>query len=403
MSLRSQAISKIIYFQKLLHKLGYRLKIGLEMEFMAFAKEGKIGVEALDVRSIETALKKTFPGKIENFYKELPLGDTYSGKHFEYPGVQKYEVTFCPNQNPIEVCDLIYQVKNYLNSCQRKWNVDLDFSSKPIPNSDVPSFIQKAKTKGFTQGIAQNDFVQQATGCGIQFNFSLWKGDKNVFFNEETRDGTALFYHGASALILATKQSLLPFVSEPNAFLRLNPHDTETAAPGACKLRVWKGGKDGKGIIRPSPYPDHILKDNLDIERRTSKSFRMETRHNDPLQDQYVCMAAVLGALYYGMMHDNHSQTAVMEMNYPFDKDIFKAIESFEKSKLWADILGDDLYQAILKNARRQYIDTPARLAFSHAAHGIMHPQGKRSPRLAELTHKQQVNNSAYKKKRIRA
>lgn len=384
LKIRKLAIEKIKFYTQKIEELDFTHKTGLEMEFMAFAKPGYPNAEKLNVKKIQSLLRQKFPGKIERFYKEWPLGVTEQQKGFDFPGVRKYEVTFRPS-SPLEVCDLIYKVRNYLKSLEQELHVTLDFSSKPIKNEDVPGYVEKARARRFPghhEGFVDKNIVFQGTGNGVQFNFSLWNGNQNAFFDKATCDGTKLFYRAAYGLLKATSESILPFVAGQDAFLRLTPEDTKTAAPGACKIAEWKGGELGKGIIRPSPYPDSIIGDSKTEEKRSNKGFRMETRHNDPMQDQYVCMAAVLGSLYYGTKNSRWSIKDIKEINTPFETSMTEAIESFEKSTIWPRILGNDLYVAVLNNAQKKYANTlPAvnpPLLFSM---GIL----RRSERLSEL------------------
>ncbi len=358
------AISQIEKYEKLFAELNLQIKVGFELEFMVKASPEHPGTEVLDIETMERELKQAFPGKIERFYKEWPLGFTSDDKGFEFPGIRKYEVTFVPN-TPLEICRLANEVKVFLAKEAEKRHVELDFHAKPFKNEQVQQIVDQIKSQSqLPPDVNESLIVYQSTGNSTQPNISLWSKDKNMFFDEQKRDGTLLFFHAAAGLIASTHDSLLPFVLERMSLLRLSVNDTETAAPGSTKIAVLKGGEKGKGIIRPSPLPDNELEDDypgMNKQRRSNETFRMEIRHLDPSQDFYVSFAAILSSLYYGITKKRDlSIQDIQQMDFPFETTFEDAIATFQKSTLWKELLGDELYTCILQNAVKACLEESA-------------------------------------------
>lgn len=176
-------------------------------------------------------------------------------------------------------------------------------------------------------------------GNGMHIHISLWKNDKNAFFDRDDK-------HGLSDIAKRFIAGILQHINEITALLNQWINSYKRLIPGyeAPVYRVWGIGNRSV-LIRVPKYGKE-------------KTMRVESRSVDPAANQYLAIASLIMAGLKGIENE-------YELPEPYDKNVYKtgekerikrlpenleeALENLKKSELAKEILGEHIYSRFIE------------------------------------------------------
>ena len=172
--------------------------------------------------------------------------------------------------------------------------------------------------------------VAGVNGCGMHANISLRRGDANLFYDGEGRDGlSALGWDFIERLLYNAGDICLLLNSSVNAYRRLDPH---FEAPNEVKASAVNRA----AMIR--------------IPLANQRSARIEVRSVAPDANPYLAVYALLRTGLEGPRPEQVDRTIVGPRYLPAH--IHEALRVFERSAVVAQLLGEDV-QKRLANVKR--------------------------------------------------
>lgn len=167
-------------------------------------------------------------------------------------------------------------------------------------------------------------------GCSGHIHQSLWKGEKNVFFDEKKKGLSADLQHFVAGQLHCLPEILPLFAPTINSYKRL--------VEGAWAPTRANWGIDNRTTaLRAIPG--------------TKRSTRLETRVNGSDSNPYLALAAALASGLYGMENRLKVPDAVRGSGYddsrgaPLPKNLEEATVRFEKSKLARELFGEEFVE----------------------------------------------------------
>jgi glutamine synthetase len=289
--------------------LGYTVRMGLEIETTLF-RESAMSATKKGFRNLEplwrglqayllTSLGKNhkFIGKLISALREF--GICLESWHLE-AGPGQLEITLAPN-SPLEIVDHSFLLKHAIKELAAE-------------NELLASFMAQISTDGFSNG------------CHV--NVSVWQGEKNLFFsNDSLEDSPALRDNFVAGILATLPDFTLLYAPTPNSFRRLKPYQwtgTQTA---------W--GQDNKSTA-------------VRVVNESSSSARIEQRTGGADANPYLLAAAVLAAGLYGIENELEAAPPVIGDAYAkkelasLPQDISAALALFSNSKPAETYLGKD-------------------------------------------------------------
>ncbi|BFH73171.1 glutamine synthetase family protein [Sulfurisphaera javensis] len=197
---------------------------------------------------------------------------------------------------------------------------------------------QVASKYGVEANFMPKPFNKMA-GSGLHLNFSIWKGDKNLFFNSNDKYGLSdLAYNFIAGIIEHAKA--LAAISAPtiNSYKRL--------VPGSwAPTKITYGYNNKSAMLRiPTPYPGMSMQDR-----------RIEYRVPDPTTNPYLLLSAFIEAGMDGIERGLKPPTPVNENAY-YRKDIEdiprnlrEALQELKKDTRLVERIGKDIVEEFIK------------------------------------------------------
>lgn len=193
--------------------------------------------------------------------------------------------------------------------------------------------------------------ITMVNGSGMHLHLSLWKKNKNLFFDNKRKDLSGLAKKYLMGLIKYGREIQLPLNQWVNSYKRLIP------GYEAPVYLAW-GRKNRSAYIR---VPEtHLAKADI--------STRIEIRSPDPASNIYLTIAVIQAAGIQGIKEN-------LTFLPPQEKDIFEmkksemkkrkikilaknlkgALRYFKNSKLARETLGEHLFKKIIQNKKIEW------------------------------------------------
>jgi glutamine synthetase len=167
-------------------------------------------------------------------------------------------------------------------------------------------------------------------GCSGHIHQSLWKGDRNVFFDEKRKGLSATFEHFVAGQLHCLPEILPLYAPTINSYKRL--------VEGAWAPTRANWGIDNRTTaLRAIPA--------------SKSSTRLETRVNGSDSNPYLALAAALASGLYGIEHQLKVPDAVRGSGYDdtraaaLPRNLLDATVRFEKSKLARELFGEEFVE----------------------------------------------------------
>lgn len=188
-------------------------------------------------------------------------------------------------------------------------------------------------------------------GSGMHCHMSLFKGDKNLFFEAKDK------YH-LSKIAKSFVAGLLTHVKEFTLVTNQWVNSYKRLVPGyEAPVYITWGRRNRSSMVRVPMY-----------KVGKEKSTRIELRSPDPGCNPYLAFSCMLAAGLKGI-ESNYELPEPVEENIfhlPEDKkakynidtlpgSLENAIKEFEKSKLMSDTLGDHVFEKLIANKRIEW------------------------------------------------
>ncbi len=192
--------------------------------------------------------------------------------------------------------------------------------------------------------------VYGINGSGMHTHMSLFRGDENVFYDEKAEYQLSEMARQYIAGLLKHAKSYVA-ITNPlvNSYKRLVPG---YEAP----INVAWSERNRSPMIR--------------VPAKRGKSTRVEVRIPDPAANPYLALATMLAAGLDGIENKLVSPPPVNRNIFsmsqrekarlkiePLPSNLQKAIESFEKSKLMRDVLGDHIFFHYIQAKQQEWSD----------------------------------------------
>jgi glutamine synthetase len=298
-------------------KEGYVFNVGPELEYFYFKSDK--GVEVLDnvgyfdasIVSIGTVLRK----KTIQALEELGIKVEYS-HHEVAPSQHEIDLRY---NNALEMADTVVTYRFIVKEVARQHNVYATFMPKPI------------------FGV---------NGSGMHTHQSIFKGERNMFFEPEDQ------YH-LSDFARHYIAGLLYHIKEITAVLNQWVNSYKRLVPGyEAPVYISWGQKNRSALVRVPKYrPGH------------EKSTRIELRSPDPVCNPYLAFSAILAAGMKGVQ-ERYELPAPVEENIfemtPVERRIHnidtlpgnlsQAVHKMEGSTLMKETLGEHVFNKFIDN-----------------------------------------------------
>jgi glutamine synthetase len=167
-------------------------------------------------------------------------------------------------------------------------------------------------------------------GCSGHIHQSLWKGDRNVFFDDKRKGLSAAFEHFVAGQLHCLPEILPLFAPTINSYKRL--------VEGAWAPTRANWGVDNRTTaLRAIPA--------------SKTSTRLETRVNGSDSNPYLALAAALASGLYGIENELTVPDAVRGSGYDdirgavLPRTLQEATLRFEKSKLARELFGEEFVE----------------------------------------------------------
>jgi glutamine synthetase len=290
-----------------------QLFAGAELEFFLFENERE--PKLLDSGGYFHGGKWGEIRKISQLYlKEMGI-DVEHDHHEAAPSQHEIDIKF---GDALITADSVILAKYVIKRVARKLGLFASFMPKPIT---------------------------RVNGSGMHLHLSLWRGGKNLFFENKGDFLSQLAKKYLTGLIKYGREIQLGLNQWVNSYKRLIP------GYEAPVYMAW-GRKNRSAYIRIPEY-----------QPGKEKSTRIELRSPDPACNIYLALAIVQATGIKGIKEN-------LKFSPPEEKDIFEmtkaemrrkkintlsknlkeALELFEKSKLAKETLGNHIFQKIIQN-----------------------------------------------------
>ncbi len=305
--------------------MGYKMFAGPEAEFFLFYKNEK-GIPTIDTHDFAgyfdlAPIDLGEEARQEIVNKLQDLGFEVEAAHHEVAHGQ-HEIDF-KYEDSITTADNIATFRFVVRKVAQDYGLHATFMPKPV------------------YGI---------NGSGMHTHMSLFKGKENIFYDEkaeyqlsnEARWYIAGLLKHAKAFVAITN----PLV---NSYKRLVPG---FEAP----VNIAWSERNRSPMIR--------------IPAKRGKSTRAEVRMPDPAANPYLALAVMLAAGLDGIQNKMSCPDPVNKNIFamsqrersrykiePLPSNLQKAIESFEKSKLMRETLGDHIFFHFIESKKQEWSD----------------------------------------------
>lgn len=189
--------------------------------------------------------------------------------------------------------------------------------------------------------------IQNLNGSGMHTNLSLAKEGKNIFFDAKGKHSLSeMAYKFIAGILYHANDICLAMNSSVNAYRRLDP---AFEAPNEIKMSPTDRGS----MVR--------------IPIGNEKSARIEVRTVAPDSNPYLCLYAILEAGLAGL---NANETEIKKMQKTvfeseikkLPRDIYAALEHFEKSEFMMNSMGKDNHRKYTELKRVSAMRSPRML-----------------------------------------
>jgi len=191
--------------------------------------------------------------------------------------------------------------------------------------------------------------IQGAWGSGMHTHMALYEGDTNAFADPEDELGLSKVGKAFIAGILQHAGEMTPVLNQwVNSYKRLVPG--YEAPVYVCWAR-----RNRSALLR---IPGTDRRDDV----------RVEARSPDPACNPYLAFAVLLGAGLHGVAEnatlppeateDIHSMTPAERRAAQIEslpEDLFEAVNAMERSDLVREILGEHVFQYVIRNKRAEW------------------------------------------------
>ncbi|MGB9729488.1 MAG: glutamine synthetase family protein [Thermoprotei archaeon] len=299
-------------------KLGLKILMGVELEFFLIAGPQPKPLDDGYYYSAE-------PTRIgdELCRKMGELFDTYNVvKHHHEVAPGQYEFTL-EASDPLTIADRLFLVKTAFKFMAKERGITATFMPKPF------------------WGI---------NGSGAHIHMSLWRGNKNLFYEgaEKVSKAAINFASGVLDHARALSAIVAPIV---NSYKRLVP------GYEAPVYIAWAYG-NRSAIIR---VPAHLVKSKTEAH--------IEYRHPDPSINPYLALSSIITAGIDGINRKLESQPINVNLYHlsntereklgvkALPTNLAEAIEDLTRDPLIKSTLGEPLYESIVNLKKREYDD----------------------------------------------
>lgn len=255
---------------------------------------------------------------------QLALGEMRIKTEFDHHEVaqSQHEIDLTYT-DALKMADQIILTKYVVKKIAKKFEVYASFMPKPIATIN---------------------------GNGMHLHLSLWKGGKNLFFDEKRQ--------GLSNIAKSYIAGLIKYGKEIQAALNQWINSYKRLIPGyeAPTYLVW-GTKNRSAYIRVPEY-----------QKGKESATRIEIRSPDPVCNPYLTLslihAAGMQGIKEGLEPPEPVEVDVFHLSKPEKKklkieelspSLEKAVELFEKSKLVRETLPKHIYQKFIENKKIEY------------------------------------------------
>ena len=180
--------------------------------------------------------------------------------------------------------------------------------------------------------------LSEHNGSGMHLQLSIFKGEKNIFFDKNENDNlskTAKQF--IAGLIKHTPEIMLLTNQWVNSYKRLvSGFEAPTHA-------TWSLTNFSDLIRIPK------------IKLKEIDSARIEYRVPDPACNPYLALAAILAAGIQGIEKKYTLKKVADTDSQPLPNSLGEAIIEFKKSKLMEQLLGKQSYEALLRNKEEEW------------------------------------------------
>ncbi|MDO5644945.1 MAG: glutamine synthetase family protein [Dermabacter sp.] len=211
---------------------------------------------------------------------------------------------------------------------------------------------QVALSQGKVASFMPKPMIDQP-GNGMHTHLSLFQGGTNVFHEPGAQYGLSkTARHFIAGLLVHARE----YSAITNQFV--NSYKRLWGAQEAPSYVVW-GHNNRSALVR---VPFH--------KPTKGTSSRVEFRGLDSAANPYLALSVLLGAGLKGIEEEYElpegAEDTVWELTErerrtmgidPLPSDLLRALECFESSELMADILGEQVFEYILRNKRQEWHD----------------------------------------------
>lgn len=302
-------------------KMGYDFYVGPELEFFIFKND--TSPEPID----EGGYFDAIPDEGVDLRREVILTLEEMGIKVEY---SHHEVAHSQHEidlkyrDALSMADIVITYKAVIKEIAKKLGVYVTFMPKPIA------------------GI---------NGSGMHTHQSLFKGDKNVFFDKnDTYHLSTIAKHYISGIMAHAREICIVTNQWVNSYKRLVPG---YEAP----VYICWGRKNRSALIRVPEY-----------KPGREKSTRIEVRFPDPACNPYLAFSSMLAAGLDGiekkMKLPPPLELSAYEMSEKERKaraiehlpgSLIEAIEVAESSKFLKDTLGEHIFEKLIENKKIEW------------------------------------------------
>lgn len=305
-------------------KLGYTMNVGPEVEYFYF-KNAQFP-EPIDYASYFdlTADDTASDLRRDTILTLEQMGIPVEYSHHEVaPSQQEIDLRF---SDALSMADAVMTYRLVVKEIALKHGVHASFMPKPIA------------------GI---------NGSGMHVHQSLFKGDENVFFDNDDPLG-----FGLSTIAKHYIAGLLKYAPEMTLVTNQYVNSYKRLVPGfEAPVYVTWANRDRNALVRVPLY-----------KPGKASATRFEYRSPDPACNPYLVFAVLLGAGLRGIEDEleledptcedlfSKSEEEVAQAGYrALPGDLNEAIELFEQSDLMREVLGSEMHQFIVENKKEEW------------------------------------------------
>ena len=234
--------------------------------------------------------------------------------------------------------------------------IDLRYADALTMADNIMTFRTVVKEVAIEQGV-QATFMPKPfpnhPGSGMHSHFSLFEGDRNAFFDESAKHQLSTVGRHFVAGLLRHAPEITAITNQfVNSYKRLWGGDE------APSYIAW-GHNNRSGLVRLPAY-----------KPGKSQSIRVEYRALDAATNPYLAYAVLLAAGLKGVEEEyelpletdeNISALSDQERRAlglePLPGSLQQAVDRMEDSELVADVLGEQVFEYVIRNKRREWAD----------------------------------------------